>query len=397
MAETNTAPAETQENKVEKTPGKIVSAGVPQKANFAATTEGFAQPQPENNSNGNSAEQANATAPAAETKEAPTQQQAQPENKIPELSDDQLKEILKGKGIDFEDFDTLKKKVEYTPPAPTLTEEEQKKAQIEEEKKLFALHQKRGGTVEQFAAFKSLLVTDPKELGIQKTILDLQKEGFLPEDAQKIAREMHLQVSDEDLALIEDEEERKLLQKKRDFGLKKQESRGLYTQNTAKSYFDSLKQELQELETEKKKMEQHSAKAVEAIKNFQRKQTITLGERDGAELTPIEFDLAQHEEVLNEVLEIVKDPVKLEKHLYTKEGDLNLDFLIPHLVNSVSREKAAKVAFHTGETKMVEHYESKMSSKPPALGSNGKPEGQKGKLVAAGTPQVFRPSSIKNN
>jgi hypothetical protein len=382
MAETNVAPAATQE----KT-GQIVEAGKPTPGVFPINVNGSQQ-------------QASGEAPVELTDEQKAAAQETPESKaareaaskIPELSDDQLKEILKGKGISFDDFDSLKKKVEYTPPTLALSAEDQKKAEIELEKKLFELHTKRGGTLEQFAAFKTVQSTDPKILGIDKIKSDLIQDGFQPDEVDNLIKKMHLNVSDEELAEME-EADRKKIEKERAFGEKKLQNRGLYLQNTAKSYFDSLKQELQELDAEKVKMEQHTAKAVDAIKNYQRKQTLQLGERDGVQLSPVEFDV--QDEVLNEVLEIVKDPVKLEQHLYTKEGDLNLDFLIPHLVNSVSREKVAKVAFFSGETKAIEHIEATYGSNPPPLGANGRQQGQSGKIVSTGKPQVGRPSFQK--
>lgn len=381
MAEVQDAPAGT-ENKVA---GNIVSAGKPQSGVFPGAAQIADPAAPTGN------EPPAAVASDTETPEAKAAREAAAvQNNQPHLTDDQLKEILKGKGITFDDFDSLKKKVEYTPPAPALSEEEQKRIETETENKLYQLHVKRGGTPDQWAAFKGLIAADAKELGINKVKADLIKDGFTAEQAEKIATKMHFQLTDDELALIADEDEKALLQKARDFGLKKQENRGLYTKNTAKSYFDSLKTELQELDTENKKMEQHTAKAVDAIKNFQRKQTLQLGEREGVQLSPVEYDV--QEETLNEVLEMVKDPVKFEQLLYTKEGDLNLDFLVPHLVNSVTREKAAKVAFFTGETNAINEFQAKFGSTPPPIGGNGKQEGQKGKIVAAGKPQAGKPA-----
>ena len=372
------APVET------KVPGNIVSAGKPQPANFNIDAFNFPE-----NTDTTPAEQVIDKQEVVDTTTPPA------EVKAPELTDDQLKEILKGKGISFDDFDSLKKKLETPAPVSTITEEEQRKIDFDNEKKLFDIHTKRGGTVEQFAALKGLLSAEAKDLGVQKIITDLQKEGFSAEQAANIAKKMHLQITDEELEQIDDEDEKALLKKERDFGSKKQENRGLYTKNTAKSYFDSLKAELQDMQTEKEKMEQHTAKAVDAIKNFQRNQTLELGEYEGVQLGQVDFNVS--DDVLNEVLDIVKDPEKLEQHLYTKEGDLNLDFLIPHLVNSIAREKNAKHSFLSGQTKAIDHMKSTFGSTTPSLGSNAKPEGQKGKIVGAGKPQPFRPTTLKNN
>lgn len=377
MAETVVAPAAKEET---KGTGAIVEAGKPTAGVFPIKPNGEAQTTTEEKT-------ATTTTAVTETKAKEAEG-----NGSAEITDDQLKELLGKRGINFETLEDLKKKVEYTPPAAEPTEEDKKKLNSELDKKLLDLHIKRGGDLKGFSALKTVLETDAKALGIEKIKSDLLAEGFPQDEVDNVIKKMHLNVSDEELADME-EADRKKIEKERAFGEKKLQNRGLYLQNTAKSYIDTLKQELQEQETEKQKMEQHTAKAVDAIKNFQRKQTLQLGERDGVQLSPVDFDV--QEETLNEVLDIIKDPVKFEQLLYTKEGDLNLDFLVPHLVNSVSREKAAKVAFFTGETKAVEHYESIFGSKPPSLGSNGKPQGTPGKVVSTGKPQAGKPAFIK--
>lgn len=373
MAETATAPVVTEEK---KGTGAIIEAGKP--------TAGVFPIKP------------NGEAAQVVTEEKKEVVQESPEAKAAreaaastaELDDDQLKALLDKRGIKFETFEDLKKKVEYTPPAPELSDEDKKKAGSELDKKLLDIHIKRGGDLKGFSALKTVIETDAKALGVEKIKSDLLADGFEEKEAESLIKKMHLNVSDEELAEMSDGD-RKKIEKERAFGEKKLQNRGLYLQNTAKSYIESLKSELQEQETEKQKMEQHTAKAVDAIKNFQRKQTLQLGERDGVQLAPVDFDV--QDEVLNEVLDLIKDPVKFEQNLYTKEGDLNLDFLIPHLVNSVSREKAAKVAFFTGETRAVEHVEAIYGSKPPPLGGNGKPQGTPGKIVSTGKPQAAKP------
>lgn len=405
MVEETTVIEKPVEKKIEeqKIPGKIVSAGKSQPANFRANTDGFDKPIEEKKVEINNAKQPDvekevkkveSTTDPKPTPEAEKSAEIGAENKTPELTDDQLKEILKGKGIAFDDFESLKKKVEYVPETP-LTEEQKIEAEKKMEKQLLDLHIKRGGTIEQFTYFKSLITADPKNLGIQKVISDLTKEGFSEDQAKLIATKMHFQISDEELESVEDEEEKEFLKKQREYGLKRQENRGLFDKKTAESYFNNLKKELQDTEAESLRKEQHTTKAVDAIKNFQRKQALQLGEYDGNPLAPVEYEVP--DTVLNKVLDIVKDPVKLEQHLYTKEGDLNLEFLIPHLINSISREEAAKIAYLTGGTKEVEKFEAKFGNKPPVLGGNDKPDGQKGKLVTAGKPQPFRPTSVKNN
>ena len=130
MAETKeTTVVATEEKVIEKTPGKIVSAGKSQPMNFQL---GSKEPVENRDTQAAESKEGQGAAAAVETPEAKAAREAAA-NKVPELSDDQLKEILKGKGISFDDFESLKKKVEYTPPAAPLSEEEKKKLESYQE------------------------------------------------------------------------------------------------------------------------------------------------------------------------------------------------------------------------------------------------------------------------
>jgi hypothetical protein len=377
------------DTEVVKTPGKIVSAGRPTAADFRANTEGFQAA--ENNTETQDPPVGEGAKPELNEDGTPkVAAKAAPDAAKTGLTEDQLKEYFKSQGIDYEGVEKLKAKLA---PQVQLTDEQKKQAELELEKKLFDLHTKRGGNLEQYAAFKAVAQSDVKTLGIDKIKRDLVADGFTADQADGIIKKMHFEVSDEDLAAIEDESERKLIEKERAFGLKKLTARGGFIQNTAKSYLDSLTKELQDLDAEKVKMELHTSKVEDAIKNFQRKQTLQLGKVDDQEIAPVDYDVP--DEVLTEVKEILSDRAALESKLYNKEGDLNLEFLIPHLINSVSRDKAVRHAYITSADRQVAIFEKVFPSKSaPALGSNNnnKPAPTPGKIVGAGKAQPFRPN-----
>lgn len=307
----------------------------------------------------------------------------------PEITDEQMIAFLEKKGVKVDNFETLKQKVEYVAPAPPPTDEEKTKAELSIEKKLLDKHLSRGGTVEQFAILKQTAAADAKELGYKKIHEDLKKEGFTDDQAAQIVKKMTFEVTAEELEELE-EDQKEILKKQAAFGVKKQTNRGEYLKKTASSYFDSLRNEVAEDDAEKTKMEQHSSKVEDAIKNYQRKETLNLGQLDGVDLPPIDFEVS--DAALTEASAILKDPAKLQQHLYTKDGDLNLDFILPHIIKSLSMSDAVKKSYLTGGTRQVEAFQAKFGSAIPSLGGPSKPQTGDKKIVRVGKPVLGNPT-----
>lgn len=384
--------ATTPANIETKTPGKLVSAGKPVRAEM--TVDSFAQHQNPDASNTIDPDP-NKTDPTKtdqESKKPDDPGNTDPAKKEPEKKDPpkmteaEFLAFAKEQGIDVADIKTLKEKVAGQ-PAPK-TPEQVKADEAALEQRLIAAHMKRGGTIEQYTELKQIAAADPITLGLTKLEADILKEGFSKEDTDLIIKRMQLQYSDEEIADLTPEEKAKV-QKEAAFGLKKQENRGKYIQQRAKDYLDILQKEVQDQDAVTQKSTKHTSKVEEAITSFVRTQNIQLGEYDGQKLDPVELKIP--DEVLATVKDILADPAKIDKLLYNDDGELNLDFLVPHLVASVSRETAAKHAFLQGQTKQVEIFKSKFGDKIPDLGGPPAKTGTPGKLVKAGKPEYMRP------
>jgi hypothetical protein len=263
--------------------------------------------------------------PPVETKDAP----------VIEITDDIfLAELEKRTGYKPESLDTIKEKLNYQKPGPEPTSEEKDKAAKAFEKRMLDIHIANGNSPEQYTLLKQLANGDLKEISLNQTKAELKEAGFSDEKIQEIIKERYFQIDESEIELAEDDDQKELLKKKKEFGTKKLESRAAHIQKTAKSHIDSLAKSVNDLDAESKRMEQHTSKVEDAIKNYQRKQTLELGKVDDTDIPPIEDEIP--EETLNEVKEILKDPVKFEQQLFTKDGDVNIDFILPHLVRSAS-------------------------------------------------------------
>jgi hypothetical protein len=374
-----------------KTPGKIVSAGQPSRLEITTPivkTEAtnVSTDAGEGGVNGEGQPAANA-APAAAAATTTTVDTPS------ELTDDQLKAYFEKQGINFEGIDKLKEKLTASVTEPTITEEQKEKAAIEKEQRIINEHLSRKGTVEQFTTFKNIVAADKRALGLQKEVEDLVASGFTPEEATELANERYFQLTDEQIEGIEDKDAKAKAIKQKEVGLKKLENKGAYLQNTAKSYLDILSKDLAERDAEKNKVEKHTSKVEDAIKKYQRKDTLALGQIDGQDIAPIDFEYS--DTALTSAKELLSDAAKLDQNLFTNDGGVNIDFILPHLVKSFSMQEAVKKSYLTGQTRAIETFEAKFGSTPPKLGGNGKPTGTPGKITSFGEKQVFKPTATK--
>lgn len=309
-----------------------------------------------------------------------------------ELSDEQfLAELEKRSGTKVESIDALKEKVNYTKPAPAPTNEEKEKAEKEFEKRKLEVHLANGKTIEQYTLLNNIANGDLKELSLNQTKAELKEAGFNETQIAEILKERYYQLADEDVEAEDDPDSKDYLKKKKEFGTKKLQGRAAHIQQQAKSYIDSLAKSVNESDAEKKRMELHTSNVEAAIKNYQRKQTLELGKVDDTDIPSIEHEVP--EAALEEVKNLLKDPVALEKQLYTKDGDVNLDFLIPHLVRSASYSNAIKHSYLVGGTRQVEHFEAAFGASVPPLGGQPKPDTKAGKAVRRGKSEFVAPAN----
>lgn len=387
MAETEVS-ITTEDSKV---PGKIVSAGIPTRLEVVIPQ--VVEPTVaanENNGEGELTDEQKAAASTAAATTATTTPAPDPS----EPTEDQLKAYFLKQGIQFDGIDKLKEKLTTPTTEPTLTEEQKEKAAIEKEQRIINEHLSRKGTVEQFTTFKNIVAADKKALGLQKEVEDLVASGFSPEEATELANERYFQLTDEQIEGIEDKDAKAKAIKQREVGIKKLENKGAYLQNSAKSYLDILSKSLAEQDAEKTKMEQHTSKVEDAIKNYQRKEQLVLGQIiEGQDIAPIDFEYS--DTALNSAKELLIDAAKLDQNLFTNDGGVNLDFILPYIVKANSLNEAVKKSYLTAQTRTIDEFQAKFSSTPPKLGGNGKSTGTPGKLTGFGERQVFRPTATK--
>jgi len=309
-----------------------------------------------------------------------------------EISDEQfLTEIEKRTGSKFENFDTVKEKLTYQPPPPAPTDTEKEESNKQLQKRMLEVHLNGGGKIEDFTRLSAIAKADLKELSHNKAVIELKEAGFTDDQAKEIMKERYFQLDDNDIELEEDEDKKAFLKKSKDVFSKKLDTKASHIQQQAKSYIDSLTKAVQDSDAEKKRMEQHTSNVEDAIKNYQRKQTLELGKVDDTDIPPIEHEVP--EDALTEVKELLKDPVKFEQLLFNKEGDVNLDFIIPHLVRSTSYKNAIKHSYLVGGTRQVEHFEAAFGSSVPNLGGQPKPDNTVGKPVRRGKSEFVAPST----
>lgn len=311
---------------------------------------------------------------------------------VVELSDEQfLAEIEKRTGIKPDNLDTIKEKLAYQKPAPEPSAEEKTKAEKDFEKRILDVHLKSGKTPEQYTLLKSLANGDLKELSQNQTKAELKEAGFSDEQISDIIKKRYFQFDDSEIELEEDDAVKEFLKKEKEFGTKKLTTRASHIQQQAKSYIDSLTKAVNESDVEKKRMEQHTSNVEDAIKKYQRKQTLQLGKVDDTDIPPIDHEVP--ETALEFVKDQLKDSVKFENNLYTKEGDINLDYLLPIMVKAAEYDHAIKHSYLVGGTRQVEHFEAAFGSSVPSLGGQPKPNLEKGQPVRKGKSEFVAPAN----
>lgn len=309
-----------------------------------------------------------------------------------------VKAYLAQQGISFETIDELKSKLS---PGNTqgngnsggsndLTEEQKKAAAEARERAMIDEHLSLKGTVEQYTLFKEVIAADKQQLGLQREIKDLTDLGFSQEDAIKLAKQRYFQLTDEEIAAIENEDEKKVATKQREAGASKLQRKGSYIQNNATQYFEQLSKNIEGRETERKLMEQHTSKVEDAISKFVRKEQLKLGKIDDQDVDPID-DFEFSDTALASAKEVLVDQKKFEEQLFTKDGEVNLEFILPHLVRSFSMTEAVKKSYLTGVDRQVKFFRSKFGDTIPPLGGNNGARTQTGKVLTAGKPVHMQP------
>lgn len=311
-------------------------------------------------------------------------------NQPAEPTEDQMRSWFEKNGIPFETVDALKEKVTAKPPTKELTPEEKIKVEKDKEHRVLSeFLAEKDATVEKFAALKQVIAADKKILGFEKEVTSLVGEGFTAEEARELAKERYYQFTDEEINALEDEGEKARHIKLRDAGTKKLERKGDYLQKGTKEYLNIIEQKIADKDADIALVEQHASNVEAAIKKYERKQTIDMGQVEDQKIDPIGFEVP--ESAITSAKEIIGDLPTLKKNLLTETGHVNLDFILPHIVKSLAFDAVAKTGYLEGQDRSVKQFKAKFGSNMPTLGATQNGNNGKGKVVTAGKPVVGRP------
>jgi hypothetical protein len=373
------------------TPGKIVAAGKPVAGSYQAPT---VTPPADNGTP--PAGTPPATTPPADNGTPPAAAGTPPV----ELNDDQLKEFMKSKGIEgFESLDDLKTKLtKANTPAPVEPTPEEKAAkEAAFEKRMVDHFMSHGGTVEQFAIYKELAKADVKELSNVQFTRELKAAGFNDEEIADIkATRYYMQNPDELIAdATEDpkdfEKRKESLKKKNAYFGSKLENRSSYQKSQAEAILNGIKAALKSEEDLTGEEAKLSSKIDDHASKINRKINLELGELNSLKVDPVAFEIPQS--AIDDVTSVLKDVSKRKQFFFNTDGSLNLDNIMPMMLENQYLRSAIKASYIEGGNRQVEIVKKIF----PGYGAHdigvggknnaGNPSGTPGKIASAGKPQ----------
>lgn len=402
-----------------KTPDitKLAKAGAPVRVDFSDN-----KPQPASTDNGNgAAAAAAATTPSVtETPEAKAAAEAAAaaaeaeKNKLPDLSDEQLKKLFADKGIEgFESFDKLKEKIAKAdaPVDTPLTDEQKKANELAFEKRMLDYHIANGGTAEQFVALKQVASMDLKELSVAEIRKELKEKKFTDDEINVVLKERYYQLNPDEVQKnrtwnedtgewIEESDEdfnkrKEFLKKKVAAFSPKLETRSTHTKQNAEGFLNTLRDAIKAEDLAKQKETEFSSKVDEMSKKVSRKVTFELGEVDKTKIDPVEYNVSDAD--VAEVVGILKDPAKRQQYFFNEDKTLNLSKVMDVMLRNKYLESALKTTFIEGGNRQVAAFQKVFPNAAQTLGVGGAPAtantGRKGVIAKAGKPEVARPTT----
>jgi hypothetical protein len=374
-------------------PPKIVAAGGP-----IPVTMPLPPQSNDDNSQGGAAGGAATKTPEEIAAEAAAAESAK--NKLPELSDDQLKELLKGKGIEFEgDFTGLKEKLK--PAAAEPTAEEKAAAEAAMDKRMLETFMKGGGTPEVYVQLKQIASADLTELSKSEISREMKAAGFSDDDIKIIMAERYYQINVAELQKDENETDedfakrKELVEKKVKYGTGKLSNKALHIKTQADKILGGLRTEIQTEEMLAKEEAKFSSKVDEFAAKLPRKVAFELGKVNDQQIPPVEFEVTQGD--IDTVVSTLKDPAKRQQFFFNEDNSLNLTNVAEVMLRNQYLEKALKATYLEGGTRQVEIFEKTFGGKLPSdLGVGGKSggnNGRKGVVTSAGAPQPVSPAT----
>lgn len=318
------------------------------------------------------------------------------EVKLPEVNDDQLRQLLEGKGIKFEgDFESLKSKL-TTPaaPAPELTAEQKAEAEKNLDTRMLNKWIAEGGKAEDYVALKQIIAADKEQLAQATRLNELIAAGFTAEEAAVIMKERYYKLNPEELVKGEDEDDdtfnkkKELITKKANYGKEKFESRSSIIRKDAEDRLNAIKEAIANEDAEKDAEAKFSSTVEEFSKTVPRKITFELGQVDGKDLAPVVIDVNDSD--VDAITDMLKDKAKRKQILYNEDGKLDLSKAFGLLLNNRVLQSAVKASYNEGGNRQVEEIKKVFPGSPFELGVGGNSvkRAEPGKITRAGKPQV---------
>lgn len=315
-----------------------------------------------------------------------------------ELADDQLKELLKGKGIEFEgSFDDLKNKLKPAEIQPTA---EQLAAQESAfEKRMLDKFVAGGGKVEDFVSVKQMMNVDVAELSKSQLLHELKQQGFNEDEAKAIQKQMFLE---EDLETIEQTDSetpeefaarKAALEKRVKYGADNLANRSLHIKTTAQKIYDDLKAVILKQDKDVAEEAALSAKIEGHLKAHPKEITFEIGKLSDKDENPVEpIKVKVTDEILQKVSEQLKSGQR-EAVVYDENGNLDVEKSTNLLVRNAILESALKSSYIQGGTKQVEIFKQTFPDRSAyGLGVGGSPNKaiDKKQPVTAGKVQTVK-------
>lgn len=270
--------------------------------------------------------------------------------KTPAIDEAAVLNFLNSMGKKVKSLDDIKS------PEDEISPEQKLKNEQAFEKRMLDYFVENGGTVDQFSLMKQIASADLTQLSEKELELELTAAGFDEEQKKMVRQERYYQLDDEAIESLDDENEKALAKKKKEFGSQKLSKKAEYKQKLAVGFFDKLKQAIEEKDAEATTEKELAQKVDSHFEKLPRKMTFQLGKtKDNVEIAPIEMDVP--DSVIADVRESLKNTDQRNKILYNKDGSLNIAALSEILVRNKVLETALNESYLTGVSRNTAEFE----------------------------------------
>lgn len=372
-------------------PSKITKAG---KSSIAKIEEiGSSQPSQQTNQQQVGGAEANGS--ASSNGDGGAGQTSGTENKLPEVSDEQLRQLLESKGIKFEgDFEAMKSKL-TTQAAPTeLTAEQKAEQEKALDQRMLNKWMAGGGTAEGYVALKQILAADKQQLAVAARLKELTDKGFTAEQASEILKERYYQLNPDELERGEDEDDetfnkkKEFITKKANYGKEKFEGHSSLIRKEAEDQLNAIREAITNEDAEKVAEEKFSSTVEEFSKTVPRKLTFELPDVEGKKLAPVEYSVSESD--VKVVTDMLKDKATRKQILFNEDGKLDLSKAFGLLLNNQVLKSVVTASYNEGGNRQVEEIKKVFPGSPFDLGvgGNSQRKNEPGKITRAGKPTV---------